>query len=232
MLYKKNTPFWWIYFYGAIIIMLATIGKWAGHWSWIALWVTFAILVIGTSIHIFRYYRQKRLLKNPFEVTYLIPRSEYPYAKFLGADAEQKYSTELTVGVGHYRIMYQMLPQTDVTIGDILLSFNGAEQNKPKDFGADNPFIVEEIITKRGTKYRDWWGIVHSVIEKPLYKAHECRVMGFRIETYGVWQGETVLYFPLQEAAVIQKNFKLTITLNESENQIPFLKGWSDDKAN
>jgi len=68
----------------------------------IAAIIAASVSVITGIVLLIRWMSRKRLVKNPLEVTYLIPRNKYPAASFDGAPDEENTPKTLTVGIGRY----------------------------------------------------------------------------------------------------------------------------------
>ena len=64
-------------------------------------------------------------MHDPFKVTYLIPREKYREISFPGAESEEKTASELTVGIGYYRVMHLIIPKREIDISSVKLRFSG-----------------------------------------------------------------------------------------------------------
>lgn len=201
-------------------------------WGAIAAILGAIILSLSTAIILYKWGRRKYVLKNPLDVQYLIPKREYPEASFNGAPREEIKPVSLTVGIGRYRLMHVITPRVDIIVDPIVLRFEGSDKNKPKRYGSDNPFIVNEIPGRGGPQYLDWWGDIHPTYQGwPRYlHLGDTLVIGNRIETTGPWQGKAYFEFPIRDVKVIVKKLTFTVKEDEQADQIPFLKGWSDEK--
>ena len=192
-----------------------------------------ASVVVALALIAFsRWVRRKFLMRNPLELHYLIPQNKYPEASFTGAPDEESKPDCLTVGIGKYRLMHVVTPKTDILTDAIILRFEGPGKDKPKRSGPDNPFIIKPIEGAIGTFYLDWWGDVQPSPEGwPRYlHSGDTLVIGNRIETLGPWEGIAYFEIPLRGSPVIIKRLPFEVVEDKSADQIPFLKGWSDDK--
>ena len=174
----------------------------------------------------------KRYVFNPIKLTYVIPKRDYRMVLFEGAGPVEQEATCLTVGIGTYRIMHLVKPKSDISVNPVILRVCGPDRNKPLPGGSDNPHVIEEIVGRmdidRPTKeYRNWNGEVY-----PSHRGWPIHVMkgerwylGNRLETFGPWQGEIVLSFPILDSRIIQQRLPFYVVDEEGRDCIPFLRG-------
>jgi len=225
---KSNIMLLWIYFWGIMsILFYMTLTDW-GAWGAI---ISAIVLIGGLIVTLCRKIQHNRKFSQ-LKVTYVIPQSKYPKAHFCGAPDSEGTPLNLTVGIGHYRLMHNITPKVDILIDPIILRFDGPSLDKPSAHGPDNPFIVQRIDNVSGSYYLDWWGDVQPAPQGwPRYiHAGETLSIGNRIETTGPWKGKTYFELPIRNKRVLKKKLDFGVTDNENEDQIPFLKGWTDDK--
>uniref|UniRef100_A0A6M3L6W1 Uncharacterized protein n=1 Tax=viral metagenome TaxID=1070528 RepID=A0A6M3L6W1_9ZZZZ len=187
-----------------------------------------AALILLIANPIWRWYK----MHNPLKVTYLIPRTQYSEISFLGAGNEEGTPSELTVGIGYYRVIHLIIPKREIDIGSVKLRFSGPAKNKPKQRGVDNPYWISDISGRSDqpvpNQYLNWDGEVYSfpdIMKLPLHLIKkEPLIIGNGIETIGAWEGEIILVFPIYKWRRIEKSLKFRVT-DGSSDDIPFLRG-------
>ena len=224
---------WWL-MWGMVTCMIYAIANFIGdipeEWKFVitvaAPFVAALIILIANPI--LRRCKMHNLLK----VTYLIPRKQYGEISFLGAGNKEEAHSELTVGIGYYRVMHLIIPKREIDIGSVKLRFSGPAKNKPNQRGVDNPYWIGEISGRSDqpvpTQYLNWDGEVYpfpDIMEFPLHLIKkEPLIIGNGIETIGAWEGEIILVFPIYKWRRIEKSLKFRVT-DGSSDDIPFLSG-------
>lgn len=221
----KYTTLHWIIGWGIVAIMANSTNTDAGD---IAAIIAAVFVVVGTLFGIIRWLCNRHRFKNPFEFTYLIPQSEYPEVQFEGAPDAEKKCQGLTIGIGHYRIIFQIQPKMNFTIDTVRFRFSGSTSHKPKDCGYNDPFIVGFPKDSLGRVHvRNWWGDIQPISQEGdpiICRKGTLLSTGREIETTGEWEGELIAKFVIKEAHDIEKILKFKVTHIEENDQIPFLK--------
>jgi len=228
MIKGDYTTLRWIWFWGAVTLVLANSGT---DWGLMVSIFTLVLVAGGTGWGIFKWFRHRKWLKNPVVLTYLIPQNSYPAATFVGAPDNQIKPNKLVVGIGTYKILHELTPKAGVLIDALVLRFKGPDNNKPRSHGPDNPFIVKQIVKADGLYYLDWWGDVQPVSAGyPRYiPAGDQLLIGNRVETSGVWHGKTWFEVSIRNERLISMELDFEVTDKLDRNQIPFLRIVGDE---
>jgi len=212
--------------------VLATIGEWAGEWAWIALWVTFAILIIGTSIRVCKWWLHKRPLRKLMEVTYFIPKAQYERKQFIGAPLQEYKPSHLRFGIGKYQVFFLHTPKTTLTPSyPPHIQLVGVDKNKPTIYHLGyHPFVVAKTQDAYGNpSWTDWHGVIlKRNPSKGVNGQYTTNTSGFivrGIQTFGNREGDVVITFCVKEIdKPIVRKLQLTVSNKEGGDQIPFLK--------
>jgi len=218
-----------ILFWFFTLAIIAGVGNsMLGNAGSIAAIIAGVIALASAIIIVSRWLYRRKQLKDLLEVYYLIPQYQYPATQFRGAPSAEERLCDLTMGIGCYRIMFITVPKTNFSVDNMRILFSGSDRNKPKDYGYDNPFVVEPLTDTLGRQqFRDWWGNIQPVSPegKPItYCKGTPGTTGRRIETTGKWDGEIVLEYFIREAHMVEKRLKLFVSDERYSDQIPFLK--------
>lgn len=193
----------------------------SGAGSWAA--ISAASLAFAGILFAFIRWLVRRCKLQHVDIRFLVPKNKYPCASFNGAPADERKPSQLTVGIGTYRLMHVIEPKTDMLIDPLVLRFEGKSDDMPERYGTDNPFIVEKL---DDGSCRDWWGDIQPPPENwPRYIHHgDTVVIGNRIRTRGQWVGKVHFEVRVRNGPIIYKRLGFTVSLNSEDDEIPFLK--------
>ena len=180
--------FWWwlsILFGITAVAGAMTLTDLGSIWAIIGGAIAFLIVVWQTINAI-----QKNRNIRKITIRYLVPRRQYPNSKILnGAPEDEQYPCKLIVSIGVYKLFIQMISPIDLMLDHLHVSFEGADNNKPRIEDRDYSFIQERL---KGGDVRDWWGEIHSPASdfpRPFYH-QDCLQGSYKIRTYGQWEGK------------------------------------------
>lgn len=185
--------------------------------------VSAAILVGGIIVVWFRYGKAQINLRWGITVLFLIPQTHYPLRNIGGAPSVERTNPKLTIGIGIYRLLYQIRTKEDIEYDPLVLVLEGDEKNRPNNLGIENLFVVDTS----ASGIRDWWGnlLPISTPHSTRYLHHEdIGMSGIRIETKGKWVGKIRVEIRMKGKPIIYRYLQLNVSDNPTEDEIPFLK--------
>jgi hypothetical protein len=196
-----------------------TLTDWGSWWAIVSGAIALGLLIFTiVKWSITRFHIHHRIT-----VQFLIPMNHYPRRNFHGAPARESTSSELTIGIGIYRLLYQIRTKEDIEYDPPILIFEGNQKNRPDNLGNDNLFIVDTS----NSGIRDWWGNLLPIAtpHSTKYLHHEdVGMCGVRIETRGTWNGRICIEIRMKNKPIISKYLQLSVSDNPKDDEIPFLK--------
>jgi hypothetical protein len=173
---------------------------------------------------------------SPLSATYLIPRSHYRAVDFAGAPQDEESPKSLSMGVGHYKLLFRMEPhQPNLVVKGIQIAFEGAPNDaRPIDDGLttlDSGGLFESSLGRLA--YRDREGQLRLRDNVDRFPKHfglnDRWDIANLVRTSGAWTGcarVTIMWRSESggETGRYEVELPLAVVADPSNDEIPFLK--------
>ena len=176
---------------------------WSCPWTMIGVILTSVLLAITVTGIIHRWHKRReraRLLKEPFEVHFLIPKETEFKVDYHSQDSEYHYPDELSLPSNSETIVVVwMKPRLNVVLSELQFGCIGNNESKPEPLYYFNWWVKEgprkEIRPETNeNQYRDTTNIYHMMYHGRAIPEGEVHLPGLRIRTkergsYRFWIG-------------------------------------------